>query len=227
MATAPKNPNSGHRKRLRERFLRAGLEGLQDYEAIELVLTFAIPRHDVKPLAKQLLEHYGSLEKLLDATPAELLDQHGLGEAAVTLLALHKQLCTKYLEQKARDVDVLGDTTKIVNFLRMKLGGGKKETFMVLFLNAQNHLLCFDVIPGTVDRATVYAREVLEKAINTKATAVILAHNHPTGICEPSPADIKLTNTIRQVLQPVGILLHDHIIVAPSCYFSFASRRML
>ena len=98
---------------------------------------------------------------------------------------------------------------------------------MVLFLNAQNHLLCFDVIPGTVDRATVYAREVLEKAINTKATAVILAHNHPTGICEPSPADIKLTNTIRQVLQPVGILLHDHILVAPSCYFSFASRRML
>ena len=227
MATAPKNPNSGHRKRLRERFLRAGLEGLQDYEAIELVLTFAIPRHDVKPLAKQLLEHYGSLEKLLDATPAELLDQHGLGEAAVTLLALHKQLCTKYLEQKARDVDVLDNTTKIVNFLRMKLGGGKKETFMVLFVNAQNHLLCFDVIPGTVDRATVYAREVLEKAINTKATAVILAHNHPTGICEPSPADIKLTNTIRQVLQPVGILLHDHIIVAPSCYFSFASRRML
>ena len=155
MATAPKNPNSGHRKRLRERFLRAGLEGLQDYEAIELVLTFAIPRHDVKPLAKQLLEHYGSLEKLLDATPAELLDQHGLGEAAVTLLALHKQLCTKYLEQKARDVDVLDNTTKIVNFLRMKLGGGKKETFMVLFLNAQNHLLCFDVIPGTVERATV------------------------------------------------------------------------
>ena len=169
MAGPEKKHTDGHRRRLRERFLRAGLDGLQDYEAIELLLTYAIPRRDVKPLAKELLETYGSLEKLLDATPADLLDRHGMGPSGTTLVLLIRQLCSKYLEQKIRDVDVLDSSAATERFLRMKLGGGRKETFMVIFMNSHNHVLDFQVFPGTVDRAAVYPREIAEKCLRTGA----------------------------------------------------------
>ncbi len=215
-----KNTALGHRQRLRERFLRAGLNGLQDYEALELLLTYAIPRQDVKPLAKLLLEEFGSVEKVLDASPAELLELPGVGATAATLIVLLKQLCAKYLEQKASAVDLLDSPAKVVNFLRMKLGGGKKETFMVLFLNAQNHLIAFDSFAGTVDRATVYSREVAERALLTRASAVIAAHNHPSGVCTPSPEDIKLTLRLKAALDSLGIKLLDHLIVTPSAHRS-------
>jgi len=220
MAEPVKKHSDGHRQRLRERFLRAGLDGLQDYEALELLLTYAIPRRDVKPLAKDLLETYGSLEKLLDAVPAELLDNHGVGPTAATLVLLIKALCAKYLEQKARDVDVLDSTAKVVNFLRMKLGGGKKETFMVLFLNSWNHLLEFQTFAGTVDRAAVYPREVAEKCLLVRATSVIIAHNHPSGICMPSEGDLATTRRIQEALATIDVRLVDHIIVTPTAHLS-------
>ncbi len=220
MANAGKSPADGHRRRLRERFLRAGLEGLQDYEALELLLTYAIPRCDVKPVAKQLLERFGTIEKVLDAPPGDLLECAGLGPAAVTLVVLLKQLCSKYLEQKARDVDVLDSTSRVVDFLRMKLGGGRKETCMVLFLNSQNHLIAYETYPGTVDRASIYAREVAEKALLCRACGVILAHNHPSGVCEPSPADLQLTRKLKAALELLTIELYDHIIVTPSAFRS-------
>lgn len=220
MANAGKSPADGHRRRLRERFLRAGLEGLQDYEALELLLTYAIPRCDVKPVAKQLLERFGTIEKVLDAPPGDLLECAGLGPAAVTLVVLLKQLCSKYLEQKARDVDVLDSTSRVVDFLRMKLGGGRKETCMVLFLNSQNHLIAYETYPGTVDRASIYAREVAEKALLCRACGVILAHNHPSGVCEPSPADLHLTRKLKAALELLTIELYDHIIVTPSAFRS-------
>lgn len=211
---------AGHRQRLRERFLRAGLNGLQDYEALELLLAFAIPRRDVKPLAKQLLERFGTIEKVLDASPNDLLEFDGIGVNAAVLVLLLKQLCAKYLEQKARAVDVLDSTGRVVDFLRMKLGGGKKETFMVLFLNAQNHLIAYDTVSGTVDRAPVYAREVAEKALFSHASGVIVAHNHPSGVCDPSPEDIRLTRQLKFALDSLGIALYDHIVVTPSAYRS-------
>lgn len=218
---------AGHRRRLRERFLRAGLVGLQDYEALELLLMFAIPRRDVKPLAKLLLERYGSVEKVLDAPPAEQLEIDGIGPHAATLIVLLKQLCTEYLEQKARSVDVLDSTGRVVDFLRMKLGGGRKETFMVLFLNTQNHLITYETYPGTVDRAPVYAREIAERALLARASGVIAAHNHPSGVCDPSPDDIRLTRSLAAALSPLGISLFDHIIVTPTAYRSLKVMKLL
>ena len=176
MAGPQKNHADGHRQRLRERFLRAGLDGLLDYEAIELLLTYAVPRRDMKPLAKELLEAYGSIEKLLDATPADLLDRHGVGASGATLILLLRQLCAKYLEQKARNVDLIDSIEKAENFARMKIGGGRKETFMVMYLNSRNQLIEHQQFSGTVDRAAVYPREIAEFCLRVGATAVILIH---------------------------------------------------
>lgn len=227
MAGPEKKHTDGHRRRLRERFLRAGLDGLQDYEAIELLLTYAIPRRDVKPLAKELLETYGSLEKLLDATPADLLDRHGMGPSGTTLVLLIRQLCSKYLEQKIRDVDVLDSSAATERFLRMKLGGGRKETFMVIFMNSHNHVLDFQVFPGTVDRAAVYPREIAEKCLRTGATAVIAAHNHPSGICMPSDGDLQTTRRILAALRTINVGLVDHLIVTPTACLSLRGNGML
>ncbi|MDD3885435.1 MAG: DNA repair protein RadC [Victivallaceae bacterium] len=214
------NPNAGHRARLRERFMRAGLEALNDYEALELLLTYAIQRRDVKPAAKRLLEDFGTVERVLDASPAELLQVPGLGGSSVAAILLIRQLCTKYLEQKSRDFDLLDSPEKAVNYLRMKLGGGKLETFMVLFLNSQNHLITSLSWPGTVDRAVIYPRNVLKAALLCNATGVIAAHNHPSGVCEPSPEDIQLTVRLKQALNEVNVTLHDHLIVTPSTWKS-------
>ena len=218
---------AGHRQRLRERFLRAGLPGLSDVETIELLLTFAIPRHDVKPLARELIDRFGSVGGVLDAPPAELLDINGIGQAAATMLVLLKQLCGKYLEQETRAVDLLDSGDKVIRYLRMKLGGGRKECFMVLYLNSQNHLLTTGIVQGTVDRAAVYAREVAEKCLLCRATGVIVAHNHPSGVCDPSPEDINLTRRLKTALASLNIALHDHIIVTASAHLSFRAAGLL
>lgn len=164
---------------------------------------------------------------MLDAPPSELLEIDGIGPHAATLIVLLKQLCAEYLEQKARSVDVLDSTGRVVDFLRMKLGGGRKETFMVLFLNTQNHLITYETYPGTVDRAPVYAREIAERALLARASGVIAAHNHPSGVCDPSPDDIRLTRSLAAALSPLGISLFDHIIVTPTAYRSLKAMRLL
>ncbi len=218
---------SGHRQRLRERFLRAGLAGLSDVEAIELLLTFAIARQDVKPLARELLNRFGTVETVLDASPAELLEVKGIGPSAATMVLLLKDLCAKYLEQKTKSVDILDSGDKVIRYLRMKLGGGRKECFMILYLNSQNHLLTTGIIPGTVDRATVYAREIAEKCLLAHASGVIIAHNHPSGVCTPSPEDINLTRRLKVVLMNLNITLHDHLVVTGSGHLSFRASGLL
>ena len=227
MAGPQKNHADGHRQRLRERFLRAGLDGLLDYEAIELLLTYAVPRRDMKPLAKELLEAYGSIEKLLDATPADLLDRHGVGASGATLILLLRQLCAKYLEQKARNVDLIDSIEKAENFARMKIGGGRKETFMVMYLNSRNQLIEHQQFSGTVDRATVYPREIAEFCLRVGATAVILIHNHPSGLCMPSDNDLLTTNRVLEALKTVHVRLVDHLIVTPGACMSFRARNLL
>ncbi len=207
---------AGHRRRLRERFLRGGLDALADHEAIELLLTYAIARRDVKPLAKTLLDRFGSVEKLLDASGAELAEVEGVGAASGVLILLIKSLCAKYLEQRARGVDLLDSPARVTDFIRMKLGGGRKETLMVIYLDSRHQLIAFDCYPGTVDRAAIFTREVVERALLRGASGVILAHNHPSGVCEPSPEDIALTRAVRQGLASLAIPLYDHLIVTPS-----------
>ena len=208
--------NAGHRQRLRERFARAGIDGLQDYEAIELLLSYAIMRRDVKPLAKELLRDFGSLESLMDAPLSKLMDEYGMGPSSALLIRLVREVCTKYLEQRAKAVDVLSNPRQAEAFVRMKIGGGQRETLMTIFLNAHNHVIGYDLNPGTVNHASIYVRELAKRAVLCNATGVIIAHNHPSGVCDPSPEDIRLTVSIKVALATFGIKLFDHLIVAPS-----------
>ena len=216
IGASPTAGPAGHRQRLRERFCRAGLTGLQDYEAIELLLSYAIPRRDVKPLAKELLRAFGSIEGLMDAPMHELLDEHGMGMSSALLIRLIRELCAKYLEQRVREADVINSFERAEEFARMKLGGCQNETLMTMFLNSHNRLISYELTPGTVNHAAVYIRELAKRAVLGNATGVILAHNHPSGVCLPSQEDIKLTDSIRQALATFGITLFCHLIVTPS-----------
>lgn len=206
---------SGHRQRLRNRFIKAGLDGLHDYEAIELLLTYAIPRKDVKPAAKLLIERFGNISGIMNASPAELLSVPGLGKATIVLILLARELVTKSFEEKLREKQAINSATDVVNFLRLKIGSGKKENLVVFYLNSCRHMIEYDLYKGTVDNAAVYAREITERALICHACGVILAHNHPSGNCTPSPEDIILTNSLKDTLARLGIKLIDHILVTP------------
>jgi len=207
---------AGHRQRLRERFCRAGLNGLQDYEAVELLLSYAIPRRDVKPLAKELLRDFGSIEGLMDAPMHRLIEEHGMGMSSALLVRLIREMCTKYLEQRVRETDVLDAPDAAEDFVRMKLGGCQSETLMTIFLNSHNHIISYELTPGTVNRASIYVRELAKRAVLGNATGVILAHNHPSGVCIPSQDDIKLTDNVAKALETFGIRLYCHLVVTPS-----------
>lgn len=212
------NSNAGHRERLRRRFLGNGLGALHDHEALELVLAYAIPQRDVKPLAKLLIATFGSFEAVFDATEHELVGVPGIGEYSAAHILLIKAVCARYLEQKARKLPVIRGFDETVNFVRMKLGGGGKETLMVIFLDSQKQILHYHLVAGTVDRAAVFRREVMELCFRYKATAIILAHNHPSGVCVPSAEDIAITRRITEAARANDIEVVDHLIVTPhSC----------
>ncbi|HSO74815.1 MAG TPA: DNA repair protein RadC, partial [Blastocatellia bacterium] len=176
-----------HRKRLRDRFQRGGAEGLQDYELLELLLTYAIPRVDVKPPAKRLLKRFKSLSGVLDASQSELEAVHGLGSASGVLIRLVKKLLSAYLEEQIHRRDVLSSPEAVRDFARGKLAGLPHEAFMVIFLDVKNHVIDHEVLhEGTVDRAVVYPRRIIESALAHHAAGLILSHNHPSG--DPAPS---------------------------------------
>ena len=213
---AKKDDNSGHRQRLRERFCRSGLDGLQDYEAIELLLSYAIPRRDVKPLAKALLRDYGSIAGLMDAPVYSLIEKHGIGNSSAVLIRLVREICASYLEQRARAAEIVESSKDAEDFVRMKLGGCQQETLMTIFINSRNRIIGYDLEPGTVDQAVVYVRELARRAVLCNATGIIIAHNHPSGLCVPSPEDIRITGLVSKALETFGIRLLCHLLVTPS-----------
>lgn len=211
-----------HRKRLRERFQRAGAEGLHDYELLELLLTYAIPRRDVKEPAKMLLKRFGGLSGVLDASQRELAETEGLGPISATLIRLIKELCAAYLAERMKDRNVLSAPQAVVDFARVKLAGLPHEAFMVIYLNTKNEVIEHEIIhEGTVDRAVVYPRRVIESALAHHAAGLILAHNHPSGHPEPSEEDKRLTRAVTEAVRPIDIHVVDHIIVGKDGYFSF------
>ena len=218
----------GHRERLRERFLRAGAKGLQDYELLELLLSYAIPRKDVKPQAKELLRRFGSLAGVMDASPEEVQEVKGIGPRAATLLRLAKEMGEVYLGERMRGVDVLSSPSRVVDFCLFRLKGEGEEKFMVIYLNVKNEVMDYEVIQeGTVDRSVVYPRRVAEKALRRRAASVIVVHNHPSGHPDPSPEDRRITRELVEALRPLEIRLLDHIIVGKRGYFSFREKGIL
>jgi DNA repair protein RadC len=212
-AQAPKPHYAGHRERLRERAVAAGLAALPDYELLELFLFRSIPRGDVKPLAKQLLARFGSLAGVLGATPQELTLVKGVGEAlALDLKLLHEASVRTAREQVAKR-PVISSWSALLAYVKTALAHETREQFRVLFLDRKNQLIADETMGrGTVDHAPVYPREVMRRALELAASAVILVHNHPSGDPTPSSADVDMTRQVVEAGRALRISVHDHLI---------------
>jgi DNA repair protein RadC len=218
----------GHRQRLKDKYATAAPGALYDYEMLELLLSYAIPRKDVKPLAKALLQRFSSLKGMMDAPEGELVEVPGIGSHAATLIRLVREMGTRYLKEEAQGKIQISCTTELINYCRSALGGLKDERFCVIYLNAQNRMIDMEVIEeGIVNQAVVYPRKVLENTLKRKASAIILVHNHPSGHVKPSDADIRLTQTIREAAKTLDILVHDHLIVGENKFFSFREEGLI
>ncbi|MCK4910679.1 MAG: DNA repair protein RadC [Thermodesulfovibrionales bacterium] len=219
----------GHRARLRQRFRKTGMESFQDYEALELLLTYAVPRRDVKPLAKRLIKRFGSLQGVLDATFEELLEEDGLTENSATYIKVLKDCSALYLRGRSRrQGDIIASTGALLDYCRVKLAGLKDERFLAVFLNSSNEVIADEVIQeGTVNQSVVYPRKVMERALHHGATALIFVHNHPGGACRPSKDDKLITAELVRVAKGLQITVHDHLIVCRDGYYSFRERGQL
>jgi len=220
----------GHRQRLRERFLRSGLAGFADYEVVELLLTLAIPRADVKQPAKALIAQFGNLRGILDAPIGALRSVSGIGSVTPVALQIIKAAATLYLQQSGEGLDALADPTRLSAFWRMRIGALQNEVFEVAYLDAGHRLLRDGVDrleEGTIDRATVYPRRVIEAALTRGAAAIVLAHNHPNATLTPSEHDKVLTRAIVLAAETVHLRVVDHLIVSEEDTFSFRKAGLL
>lgn len=217
----------GHRQRLRER-LNASPRSLADYELLELLLTYVLPRRDTKPLAKDILARFGTLDRALMADPAALRDIPGLGDAVVTFwTALRECLVRKSAAPLARR-ETFSSPEQVRELVRARLGGLTKEEFWIILTDTQNRLLRFEqVFRGTVDQTPAYPREILELALRHHASGVILVHNHPGGNPNPSRQDRELTATLSRLSSELGLRLLDHLIVAGDDFVSFRASGLL
>ncbi len=212
---APAKPHyAEHRKRLRERAVRGGLNALPDYELLELYLTRTIPRRDVKPLAKALLTRFGSLAGVMAASPSELARINGVGEAAALDLNLVHEAALRVSRDAVAKRTVITAWSQLLAYVRVALANEPREQFRVLFLDKKNQLIADEVQNrGTVDHAPVYPREVVRRALELSASAVILVHNHPSGDPTPSAADVEMTRQVVEAARPLRITIHDHLVV--------------
>ncbi|KAA5602291.1 RadC family protein [Blastochloris sulfoviridis] len=213
---------AGHRARLRARFLEAGPDALPDYELLELVLFRALPRQDTKPLAKALLSRFGSFAEVLSAPPARLVEVEGVGEAVAAELKIIQAAAQRLARGAVKDRPVLGSWSQVLDFCRAAMAFAEREEFRILFLDKRNQLIADEVLSrGTIDHTPVYPREVVKRALELSASALILVHNHPSGDPTPSTADIQMTCKIIEAAAPLGITLHDHLIIGKNGHASF------
>lgn len=221
------NVHDGHRQKLKERFQNSGLENFADHEALELLLFFAIPRKDTNVTAHLLLERYGSLEAVLSAPMEDLKRVDGVGECAATLIRLVPQICHKARLSAVHEI-VLNSTQKAGAYLLEQFVGKKNEVIYELCLDRKGKLIsCKRLTEGNVSNAELDIRRLVENAILTSASVVILAHNHPSGIALPSQEDYATTERARCALETIGVTLADHIIVADNDYVSLADSGLL
>ncbi len=217
----------GHRERLRERFREAGADAVSDYELLELLLFRALPRRDVKPLAKSLLEKFGSFAEVITAPEARLAEVKGLGDSGVTEFKIVQAAASRLLRGQVKKRPALSSWSAVLDYCRTAQAFADREQFRVLFLDKRNQLIADEVQQvGTVDHTPVYPREVVKRALELSATAIILVHNHPSGDPTPSHADIQMTQQIIAVAQPLGISVHDHIIVGKDGHASLKGQKL-
>lgn len=218
----------GHRERLRERFHSAGADALSDYELLEMALFPAIPRRDTKPLAKALLKKFGSFAEVVHAPEARLREVDGIKDASVNQLKLIAAAADRIARGAIKKSIALSSWNDVIDYCRSSMAFADKEQFRLLFLDKRNQLIADEVQQiGTVDHTPVYPREVIKRALELSATALILVHNHPSGDPSPSQADIQMTKAIIDIAAPLGISVHDHIIVGKGGHASLKGMRLI
>ena len=212
----------GHRDRLRQRFRDSGGDALPDYELLELVLFRALPRRDTKPLAKELIAKFGSFPEVVNAPGERLAEVSGVGDSVITEMKLIRSAALRLMKGQVMDRPVLDSWSAVLSYCRAAMGFETKEQFRILFLDKRNRIIADEVQQeGTVDHTPVYVREVVKRALELSATAIILVHNHPSGDPTPSRADIEMTLQIVESAKNLGITVHDHIIVGKEGHASF------
>ena len=218
----------GHRERLRERFYNSGPDALSDYELLEMALFPALPRRDTKPLAKSLLKKFGSFAEVVHAPEALLREVDGIKDASINQLKLIAAAASRVAKGQVNQRALLSSWNDVIDYCRTAMAFADKEQFRILFLDKRNQLIADEVQQtGTVDHTPVYPREVIKRALELSATALILVHNHPSGDPSPSQADIQMTKAIIEIAKPLGITVHDHIIVGKSGHASLRGMRLI
>ncbi|MBF0094501.1 MAG: DNA repair protein RadC [Alphaproteobacteria bacterium] len=221
--------HSGHRARLRERFLKGGGESMPDYELLELLLTLGIPRRDTKGMAKSLLKRFGSFAQVISADPASLKkDEKYMTDTAVAAVKVVQAAASRLLRGKIGKGSVLGSWEQVLDYCTASMAHEKNEQFRILFLDSRHRLMVDEVQQrGTIDHTPAYPREVARRALELGAASVIIVHNHPSGDPTPSAADKEMTLKVRDAAKAVGVTLHDHIIVGRETYVSFKTKGLL
>lgn len=218
----------GHRERLRERFLSGGISALADYELLELLLTYSIPRRDVKPLAKALLRKFGSVSNVFNANKEQLIDVKGLGERSATLIKLIYACHIKHFEDKMLGSNPLSNPEDVVNFAKVFLANRRYETLLLIFVNSKNKVCGYEISSsGTVDSSLAYPRNVMVRAVERKANGLLIVHNHPSGDPTPSSEDKDVTKKMKEAARTMDVRFLDHIVVGTSGYYSFLENNMI
>jgi DNA repair protein RadC len=218
----------GHRKRLKDKFLSTTPDSFSDYELLELLLFQAIPRRDVKPLAKELLQKFGHLKSIINAEEKEILAIKGTNENTFLGLKIIREMIHRVLEERVINRNAISSWSALLDYLKFNMSQLKIEQFRVLFLNKKNILIADEIMAnGTIDQTPVYPREIIKRSLFYEAGAIILVHNHPSGSTKPSNADIDLTAKIVEACKTVNVTVHDHVIIGNEEFYSFKSNMLL
>lgn len=225
---AQKHKGEGHRKRLREKFLKAGLEAFHDYEIIELLLTLGTPRKDCKDQAKDAIKKFKNFRGVLDASPEELQKIKGIGPHNIFGIKLVREVANKYLKEKIIGKPYLKSSKEVFDYLYHSMQGLKKEVFKVIFLNGGNQIINIeDIFEGTLNMSAIYPREIIKSAIKNNVVALIFVHNHPSGNPTPSNNDKEITKELVSAANIMQLKVLDHLIIGDNKYYSFADEGLI
>ena len=220
--------NEGHRQRLRDKFLKNGLDGFHDYEIIELLLTLGTPRKDCKPMAKKALKKFGSLKAVLEAEKTELKEINGVGDNNVFGLKIAQSVARRYLADRIIDKDIVRSADEVMAYLKHSLRDKNREAFLVIYLNGRNQILKMEeLFKGTLTTSAVYPREVVKRALDNNAAALVFVHNHPSGNPNPSQDDLSITKKLKESAKAIDVSIHDHRIIAGNEVYSFADHGLI
>lgn len=220
--------NDGHRQRLRDKFLKNGIEGFLDYEIIELLLTLGTPRRDCKQSAKDALKKFGSLKDVLEASPKDLKTIKGIGDNNVFGLKIAQAVARRYLADRIVEKDFVRSAEEVVNYLKHNLRDRNREVFLVIYLNGRNQIISMEeLFTGTLTTSVVYPREVIKGALHNDAAALVFVHNHPSGNPNPSQEDMQITKRLKEAAAAIDVSVHDHLIIAGNEVYSFADHGLI